>query len=342
MQLNLPKTLDTIIQKLDQELSHQNRKEIVSLYEDILFSNVPELVHTESFYYFPLDYIFGVIQKLDFLKFEKPIDIIRSLIEGTTKAHSKDINTLLLLGKINCQGLSELTIDDCVNFLSYFTQSSICLMLSELYDDDNIALVPDYLYEIETLKQQIETLKSSQKTDQNTFQLEKPDDFEPNIHSFDNDMPLINIASIAGSLSVVQYFIETLNVDPNQEQKSGNNVLHVACMNNRLEIVKYLLSRNSNLNSKGYQNRTCIHFCVLTKSNDVLKYLIEEKNADINAQDLSRQTPLHLAALTNQLEIVSYLLSHGAKPGLTDNYGKKAIDLTNDEQIKTILANSEN
>jgi ankyrin repeat protein len=83
---------------------------------------------------------------------------------------------------------------------------------------------------------------------------------------------------------------------------------------------------------------------LLTKIKNILSILHEKKVIAnyINLQDNQRkETLLHLAARANNIKIVTLLLDYDADPLLKTIQGKRASDLTNDNEIRTILKSAE-
>jgi ankyrin repeat protein len=124
----------------------------------------------------------------------------------------------------------------------------------------------------------------------------------------------------------------------------NNTPLHIACRNNDLETVIYLVEKGANVNEKGSMDDTPLHYACSKKEetlmnylrdNDIeyfdytyfntqlyneykeremkiIKYLIE-KGANVNAKNNDDgDTPLHYACYNDNTEIVKYLFEKGA------------------------------
>lgn len=59
--------------------------------------------------------------------------------------------------------------------------------------------------------------------------------------------------------------------------------------------------------------------------------------SDVNSTNLLRITGLHQACYHNHLDIVVLLLNNRANPQLKDIFGRRPIDITRDQRIKSIL-----
>lgn len=88
-----------------------------------------------------------------------------------------------------------------------------------------------------------------------------------------------------------------------------------------ITTINTLISSGSNVNepSKGKSSATPLFWALHSKSNDmqildVIKLLVES-GADLNARDESGYTPLHWAVIYRKVDIVKYLISKGASDG---------------------------
>lgn len=89
-------------------------------------------------------------------------------------------------------------------------------------------------------------------------------------------------------------------------------VLHFACRNNELEIVKVLVFSGANVNSRANQGVSPLHLAVCYGSKEMVVFLLKHK-AKINAQGGPyNHTALTGAAEIGNLEMVKLLVDHGA------------------------------
>ena len=121
----------------------------------------------------------------------------------------------------------------------------------------------------------------------------------------------IHLASASGHLLIVQYFIEKLNFDPNVKGGLMETPLHCACLNDRLSIVEYLISRGANVNAQSKYKRTPLHYACEGGHLPIVEYLIS-KDANLDARDEDGSTPLHLASYWGRDSLVKILVSAGA------------------------------
>lgn len=101
-----------------------------------------------------------------------------------------------------------------------------------------------------------------------------------------------------------------------------------------LAIAKFLASTNVDINEgllkasqEGYLS--------------IVKYLLQ-KGADVNTKNVCDETALILAAGRGHLEIVKYLINKGADESIKDYFGRTALNVAKIDEIKEFLINLTN
>ena len=64
----------------------------------------------------------------------------------------------------------------------------------------------------------------------------------------------------------------------------------------------------------------------------------EKYNADIDVQDQQGETPLMLAVMCEHEDMVKLLIKHGARKDIQNNEGMAALDLCENDKIRTMLS----
>lgn len=142
-----------------------------------------------------------------------------------------------------------------------------------------------------------------------------------------------------GDIVKLKRYIENDKWDPNMNyDKNGCSVLLWAAGCGHLDICKYLIidcniilntntvaQRSSSKRSKGYNQRTALHWCCRNGHIHVVKWLIEhtdffKNNVDIVSSDGT--TSLCLAAWQCHIDVCMYLINDaGASPHTINTYG---------------------
>ncbi|WP_252321182.1 ankyrin repeat domain-containing protein, partial [Spiroplasma endosymbiont of Lariophagus distinguendus] len=120
------------------------------------------------------------------------------------------------------------------------------------------------------------------------------------------------------------------NSDINAQDEEGLTILHYAVDNGDLEMVKFLIDYNFNLNDD------------ILLVDELFKVLIKrfKNGANVNIKNIYGDTPLHYAVDNGYFEIAEFLLKNGANINAQDNEGftplYSAID-NNDFKIVELL-----
>ena len=119
-----------------------------------------------------------------------------------------------------------------------------------------------------------------------------------------------------------------------------NTLVHVACMNGRLEVVKYLIENEhcdpQECNSDG---DNAVHIACRNGNFEVLKYLLEEQKLELTICNTLGNTLLHLVCMNEHLEsaTVEYLIEKGCKPNIENKCGELPLYLACQNQSLDII-----
>ena len=128
-----------------------------------------------------------------------------------------------------------------------------------------------------------------------------------------NSTPLFN-ACEEGSLDAVKFLAERGAAIKTFDKRE--TVLHVACKNNNLPLVEYLLQNGFDINVRNSDNRTPLHVACNEGHLQIVQFLVE-KGADINVKDNLNETPLSLASYHKHHDVAMYLIRHGGLKSCT-------------------------
>ena len=131
--------------------------------------------------------------------------------------------------------------------------------------------------------------------------------------------PLV-IACRNGHMDVVEFLVENSGADietPGAVLFDGESIegappLWCAAAAGYLEIVKYLLKHNADVNHTTFTNSTPLRAACFDGHVDVVKYLVES-GADVEIANRHGHTCLMIACYKGHFEIVKFLVSQGAK-----------------------------
>ena len=117
---------------------------------------------------------------------------------------------------------------------------------------------------------------------------------------------LLHISCLSGTLSVVMYFIECLNYNPNITGENSSTPLHYAARNNHIDLVKYLTGTHQcDPLVKDHDNNTSLHVAALGGGLEVIKYFTNDLKIDVCLTGQYKRTALHHAAKNGHFHIVT-------------------------------------
>ena len=128
--------------------------------------------------------------------------------------------------------------------------------------------------------------------------------------SYGSNAALIS-ATWNDNLEMVKFLVDN-NANINNQDVGGSTALMIASWNGNLEMVKFLVDNDANVSLQGWEKRITALMLAASKGNLKIIELLLAKGADINQESPTRGTALIQAALYNLLEAVKLLLARGA------------------------------
>eukprot|EP01114_Cavostelium_apophysatum_P012722 TRINITY_DN2910_c0_g1_i1.p1 TRINITY_DN2910_c0_g1~~TRINITY_DN2910_c0_g1_i1.p1 ORF type:complete len:655 (-),score=195.25 TRINITY_DN2910_c0_g1_i1:52-2016(-) len=158
----------------------------------------------------------------------------------------------------------------------------------------------------------------------------------------DKKQTVLHLAAFAGSVPIVEYFLNLKKPDINAADEHGWTALLCAASVGNLNLCALLLKNGADPKIYSDQKTTPLHYLCRkafdeemrdlkasqnTKNRpywDLLETLIN-KGVDINAQNYLGETPLMQACSRGNESAVQFLLNHKAKVNLTNGKGESAL-----------------
>ena len=123
-------------------------------------------------------------------------------------------------------------------------------------------------------------------------------------------------------MALYSMYDDTLNVHETDDR--GNTPLHTAIENNHIDLVKFLLAQNADINMRNYSGNTPFHTAIENNHIEIVEFLLDQ-NADINIKNYAGNKPLHIATSNKHRDITHLLLNHGANINEIDNRGNTLL-----------------
>jgi len=97
-----------------------------------------------------------------------------------------------------------------------------------------------------------------------------------------NGCTALHLAVKAGSLNTVKVLLHCLLPSTLEHKDSSQSTpLHVACMHNRRDILKFLLDRGADVTARNRRNMTCLDVAIEWEAGEVAKTLLRHERYDI-------------------------------------------------------------
>ena len=163
----------------------------------------------------------------------------------------------------------------------------------------------------------------------------------PNVLVYGVGTPLIKAVS-KGNEKIVKLLLEN-GADPNMKDNLGYYPLHIAADKNSINILVSLLKYGAKINKKAtndlHQGATPLMIAVLDNKIDIVKFLVAN-GADLNIFETKYgTTPFLQAALRKQYDMAEFLAKNGADTEIPDYKGITAQQYavnTNDNRLLEI------
>jgi uncharacterized protein len=135
-------------------------------------------------------------------------------------------------------------------------------------------------------------------------------------------MPLIVIAAREKSEKVVNALIANPKTNIEITDKAGENAMMMASLNGDIEIVKALITKDAEVNKKGWAP---LHYAAANGNDEIVKLLLDH-SAYVDAGSPNGTTPLMMAARGGHISTVKILLDNGADLNVKNQIGLNALD----------------
>ncbi|KAK3591751.1 hypothetical protein CHS0354_019522 [Potamilus streckersoni] len=128
------------------------------------------------------------------------------------------------------------------------------------------------------------------------------------------DETLLHIACINGKLEITKYLVETYPKMLHEVDKGKNTPAHHAAAGGNLAVLSYLIDRGTDPRCRTSDGKTLLHIGCIHGKLEMTKYLVETYPKMLHEVDKCRTTPAHHAAAGGNVAVLSYLIDRGTDP----------------------------
>lgn len=147
-------------------------------------------------------------------------------------------------------------------------------------------------------------------------------------------------AARAGDLEGLQAIYFSNPTVINARDKHSRTPLHLAAWSGQTEVAEFLCNHKADVGAAAVDDMAAIHFASQKGHLEIVRILLRS-GASVNASTRKGMSALHYAVQGNHLEVVKFLIRKGASLSAKTKAGKRAIDLANDDEVRSILTSPE-
>jgi hypothetical protein len=208
-------------------------------------------------------------------------------------------------------------------FFLIFGLPNVSLAQSKLINQEKEEVIPEIdNYFKQIAFDDVEAVKKSLKNK----------NLNPNTMSKYGDAPL-PYAVRSDAYNVFKYLLQVTDIDIDMQNKSTENALMLLAFKGNLELVKLMVEKyGAEIEKEGWSP---IHYAVTKGHLPIVRYLVS-KEADVNIGTPNNTTSLMLAARYGYIDVVKFLLDHEADLALHNDQNLTTIDfavMSNQKEI---------
>lgn len=140
-----------------------------------------------------------------------------------------------------------------------------------------------------------------------------------------------------GRVDIVDLLLGSKKYDVNCEMISRRKAIHMACIHNKIDIVKRLIYCGAIINDVDIFGNTPLHYAADGACEEILDILFVNGGL-VNVQNKNGETPLARATLSDNIDAVKRLVSYGCDINMAEKNGWTPVMGANLDITKILVA----
>ncbi|GAB6027120.1 Histone-lysine N-methyltransferase ehmt1, variant 2 [Chamberlinius hualienensis] len=153
----------------------------------------------------------------------------------------------------------------------------------------------------------------------------------------EDSMTSLHFAAKFGLMDICRLILETGKININVQDDGGWTPIIWGCEFKHLPVVKFLLDRGADPNSRDKEHNIALHWSAFSGSLEISEILLN-RGCDINAKNEHGDSPLHVAARQDNYECVMLFLARNADVDSLNKENETPIMCCEDNNSQTFMA----
>ncbi|XP_061171091.1 ankyrin repeat, PH and SEC7 domain containing protein secG-like [Saccostrea echinata] len=138
---------------------------------------------------------------------------------------------------------------------------------------------------------------------------------------------VLHLCCMNGKLDMCKHLGNTYPQLLNVKDNDGGTALHDAAFGGNIELFNFLLGKGFSIETKRSDRKTVLHLCCMNGKLDMCKHLVNTYPHLLNVEDNHGGTALHDAAFGGNIELFNFLLGKGFSIETKQSDGKTVLHL---------------
>ncbi|XP_071085033.1 serine/threonine-protein phosphatase 6 regulatory ankyrin repeat subunit A-like [Haliotis cracherodii] len=141
----------------------------------------------------------------------------------------------------------------------------------------------------------------------------------------DSGRNILHCACVGGNVQIVENIISHGSVDMTSTDKEGQTPIMVAAKNGHKNVFDLLVKKGCSLTTVDDSGRNILHCACVDGNVQIIKYIISQGSVDLTSKDKEGQTPIMVAAKNGHKNVFDLLVNKGCSLTTVDDSGRNIL-----------------